>query len=212
LGAARDSVRLALVAGLQVLAPRQRAVLLLRDVLGWPAAEVAEALGMTTTAVKSILQRARARLGEVSPETTEEPDEPEFRAVLERYIAAFENSDLAALTELLRADATIQTPPSPTWYSGVATCLKFLALHAMDRPGDWRFLRIRANGRPAAAAYHLGPDGAYHVAGLSLLETDRKQITGIVFDTEPRLFELFELPAVLSAAELDRRESAGPVR
>ena len=116
----RESLRLALVATFQYLPPRQRAVLLLRDVLAFPAAEVAEILGTTTAAVKSALQRARARLDEVAPAADQvaEPTEPEARALLDQYIRAFQTSDAAALKQLLRRDATLELPPSPAWFAG----------------------------------------------------------------------------------------------
>ena len=113
--ATRNSVRLALIASLQHLPSRQRAVLILRDVLAWPAAEVAELLSMSVAAVKSALQRARTRLGEVAPIADHVPEltEPEHRELLNRYIAAFQNADAAALERLLRKDATLEAPPQP---------------------------------------------------------------------------------------------------
>src|SRR5215467_10737919 len=116
----RESLRLALIASFQYLPPRQRAVLLLRDVLAFPAADVADMLGMTTTAVKSALQRARGRLEEVAPAADQvaEPSEPEARALLDQYIRAFETADAAALKQLLRRDATLELPPSAAWFTG----------------------------------------------------------------------------------------------
>ncbi len=116
----RQSMRLALIAALQYLPARQRAVLILRDVLGWRAAETAELLGATTTAVNSVLQRARERLAQVSPaeEDIREPTDPADRALLGRYAAAFENADVTALTALLREDATLEMPPQPVWFAG----------------------------------------------------------------------------------------------
>src|ERR1700733_4742577 len=105
---ARDSLRLALIASFQYLPPRQRAVLLLREVLAFPASDVARMLGTTTVAVKSALQRARARLSEGAPAQVAEPSGPAARAVLDQYIAAFENADAAALERLLRRDAVLE--------------------------------------------------------------------------------------------------------
>ena len=126
---ARDSVRLALIASLQYLPARQRAVLLLREVLGFPAAEVAAMLGTSTAAVKSTLQRARARLDEVAPapESVIEPTEPHARDLLGQYIAGFENADTAALEKALRTDAAIELVGTRTWFSGRVTCLRYLA-------------------------------------------------------------------------------------
>jgi RNA polymerase sigma-70 factor (ECF subfamily) len=126
--AARQWLRLALIASLQYLPARQRAVLLLREVLGFPAAEVASMLGTSTTAVKSTLQRARARLDEVAPEPERiiEPTEPRALELLGQYIAGFENADTAALEKALRADAAIEMVGTRTWFSGRTTCLRYL--------------------------------------------------------------------------------------
>ena len=137
--AAREWLRLALIASLQYLPARQRAVLLLREVLGFPAAEVAEMLGTSTAAVKSALQRARARLDEVAPapERVIEPTEPRALELLSQYIAGFENADTAALEKALRTDAAIEMVGSRTWFSGRTTCLRYLA-HVIGSPGDWQ--------------------------------------------------------------------------
>src|SRR5437764_2740077 len=125
---AREGLRLALIASLQYLPPRQRAVLVLRDVLAFPAAEVAVMLGTTTVSVKSALQRARTRLKELAPAADQiaEPTESQARALLDQYIAAFENADATALERLLLADATIEAPPLRTWFTGRTTCVPFL--------------------------------------------------------------------------------------
>ena len=151
---ARESLRLSLIACLQYLPPRQRAVLLLRDVLAFPAAEVAGMLGISTVAVKSALQRARARLEQVAPaaEEVSEPTEPQARALLEAYIAAFENADPAALERVLRKDAALEPVGSLTWFSGRDTCMRYVT-QFFGAPGDWRMAATAANGQPAAAAY-----------------------------------------------------------
>ena len=117
----RESVRLAFVAALQHLSPRQRAVLVLRDVLQWKAAEVAEAIGTTTAAVNSLLQRARAQLDAVGPsqdDTIAAPDSPEARDLLARYIAAFEAYDIDALVKMFTEEAIWEMPPFTGWYHG----------------------------------------------------------------------------------------------
>src|SRR4051794_24436983 len=136
----RSTLRLALVASLQYLPARQRAVFILREVLAFPAADVAATLDMTVPAVKSALQRARARLDEValSADDLAEPDSPEARAVLDRYVAAFENADAAALEELLRADATLEVSGSATWFAGKRTCAPYLARHVLLTAGEYR--------------------------------------------------------------------------
>src|SRR5258708_15857963 len=116
----RAGVRLAFVAALQYLSARQRAMLILRDVLEWPAADVAELLGTTTTAVNSGLRRARTQLAQAMPAEDElaEPDDAVQRAVLERFAAAIERADASAMAELLRADAVLEMPPFLTWFPG----------------------------------------------------------------------------------------------
>jgi RNA polymerase sigma-70 factor (ECF subfamily) len=194
--ATRASLRLALVATMQYLPARQRAVLLLRDVLAWPAAEVAEVLDTTTAAVKSALQRARARIDEVAPAADHlvEPTEPEARAQLHRYIAAFENADPAALKEVLRTDVLLELPPSPTWFDGddALRC----AVDGLGAPGDWRMIPTAANGQPAAAAYHRDGDGTYRAYAIVALTVTTTGIARLVVFADPGLFATFGLPLV----------------
>jgi RNA polymerase sigma-70 factor, ECF subfamily len=169
--AARDGLRLALIASLQYLPPRQRAVLLLRDVLQFSAAEVAVMLGSTIASVKSALQRARARLEEVCPAADEitEPAWPQARALLDRYIAAFENADAAALERLLVHDAILEATPLRTWFAGRKTCVSFLRDQLLGAPGTWRMLATSANGQPAAAVYARDPNGMLRPYGICVL-------------------------------------------
>jgi RNA polymerase sigma-70 factor (ECF subfamily) len=155
--AARDSVRLAFIAGLQLLPPRQRAVLLLRDVLAFSAAEAGEALGLSVPAVKSALQRARARLDEAAPHRDEvlEPSSPRARELLAAYMAAWEASDPEAFRRVLRADAAIEPVGSRAWFAGRDNCLAF-AGPSMGAPGDWRMVATTVNDQPAAAAWFRG--------------------------------------------------------
>jgi RNA polymerase sigma-70 factor (ECF subfamily) len=195
--AARDSVRLALVAALQYLPARQRAVLLLREVLGFSAGEVAAMLDVSTAAVKSTLQRARARLDEVapSPETVVEPTEPHVRDLLRQYIAGFENADLATLEKALRTDAAIELVGTRTWFSGKVTCLRYLA-HVLGSPGDWLMTPAHANGHPAAATYHRAADGTHQALGVAVLAATPTGIARItVFPGGPELVARFGLPA-----------------
>ena len=195
--AARDSVRLALVAALQYLPARQRAVLLLREVLGFSAAEVAAMLEVSTAAVKSTLQRARARLEEVapSPESVVEPTESDARDLLRQYIAGFENSDMAALERALRTDAAIELVGTRTWFSGKETCLRYLA-HVLGAPGDWLMTPVHANGQPAAATYYRTPDGTYQALGVAVLTAAPTGIARItVFPGGPELVARFGLPS-----------------
>jgi RNA polymerase sigma-70 factor, ECF subfamily len=191
--AAREGLRLALIASLQYLPPRQRAVLVLRDVLAFPATEVAVMLGTTTVSVKSALQRARARLEERAPAADEitEPTAPRARALLNQYIAAFENADTAALERLLLADATLEATPLRTWFAGRKTCVPFLRNRLLGSPGDWRMLATNANGQPAAAAYTRDQHGNYQSYGICVLTVTGAGIRRISSFGDPRLVTVF---------------------
>ncbi|HSR86494.1 MAG TPA: sigma-70 family RNA polymerase sigma factor [Streptosporangiaceae bacterium] len=199
----RESLRLALIASFQYLPPRQRAVLLLRDVLAFSAAEVAGILDMTTTAVKSALQRARARLEEVTPDegTVSEPQDPHAQALLDAYISAFETADAAALKQLLRRDATLELPPSAAWFTGGRAIAE--AVRGLGAPGDWRMLGASANGQPAAAAYHRQPDGSYSAYGIVVLTATSTGIARLVVFGDPGLFRWFDLPQTYQFAPRD---------
>jgi RNA polymerase sigma-70 factor (ECF subfamily) len=205
----RESLRLALIASFQYLPPRQRAVLILREVLAFPAADVATMLGTSTAAVKSTLQRARARLHEAAPAADQvaEPDEPEARALLDQYIGAFETADAAALERLLRADATLELPPSAAWFAGGEAIAGAVA--GLGSPGDWRMVPTAANGQPAAAVYLRGGDGSYRAYGIVVLTVTTTGIAGIVVFADPGLFASFGLPQVLPAGTA---QSAGKAR
>lgn len=194
---ARESLRLGLIACLQYLPARQRAVLILRDVLAFPAAEVATMLGTSTVAVKSTLQRARARLEQVapSPEDVSEPAEPEARALLEAYISAFQNADPAALERVLRKDAALEPVGSLTWFSGRDTCMRYVR-QFFGAPGDWQMAATAANGQPAAAAYLRGPDGVHRAFGLAVLSVTGTGIARIVVFGDPGLVTRFGFPPV----------------
>jgi RNA polymerase sigma-70 factor, ECF subfamily len=191
--AAREGLRLALIASLQYLPPRQRAVLVLRDVLAFPATEVAVMLGTTTVSVKSALQRARARLSELGLAAGQitEPAAPRARALLDQYIAAFENADAAALERLLIEDATIEATPLRTWFAGRKTCVPFLRDHVLGSPGDWRMLATSANGQPAAAAYTRDQRGNYQPYGICVLTVTSAGIRRISSFGDPRLVTVF---------------------
>lgn len=194
--AERDSLRIALIAGLQHLHPRQRAVLILREVLAFPAAEVATMLDTTVAAVKSTLQRARARLDAGSPDLCE-PASPEARALLDQYMAGFERADIAALERALRTDAAIELVGTSTWFSGRATCLTFLA-SVIGAPGDWQMIPTTANHQPAAAAYQRAPDGVLRAYGLGVLTATPTGVARIhVFPGGPDLLAHFNLPATI---------------
>ena len=169
--ASRAGVRLAFVAALQHLSARQRAILILRDVLEWPAADVAELLGTTTTAVNSGLRRARTHLAHAMPAEDElaEPDDAAQRAVLDRFAAAIEGADTRALAELLRADAVLEMPPFLTWFAGRDAVAGFVGSQLFTAPGDLRLLPAAANGQAAFAVYRLGEHGVYQAHALQVL-------------------------------------------
>jgi len=192
----RESLRLALIAARQHLPPKQRAVLILREVLAFPAAEVATMLDTTVAAVKSTLQRARARLDETAPVRGEviEPDDPQAQALLAEYIAGFENADTAALERALRTDAAIELVGTSTWFNGRVRCLRLLG-DAVGSPGDWRMLPTTANGQPAAVAYVRSSEGGPHQAfGLGLLTPTSSGLTHIHVFTDPDLARRFGFP------------------
>ena len=199
----RQSIRLALVAALQHLPPRQRAVLILRDVLAWKAAEVAEVMDTTTTAVNSILQRARATLEAAAPSEDEvvEPHDAQQRELLNRYVAAFEAKDIAAIVDLFTKDAVWEMPPFIGWYQGAENIGRLIDTQCPARgPGDMRLVPTRANGQPAFGLYMRDTaDGVYRPFNLPVLTIGPDGITHVAsfFDTD--LFALFGLPESLPA-------------
>ncbi|GAA3278158.1 MULTISPECIES: RNA polymerase subunit sigma-70 [Dactylosporangium] len=187
----RAGLRLALVAALQLLPARQRAALVLREVLQLSAAEVAEALDTSVASVNSSLQRARAALREAAPELDDlrEPADPDERAVVERYASAFEAADVPALTRLLAADVVLEMPPVNLWLAGRHHYATFMErVFAMRGPG-WRTRPITANGAPGLAAY--SPDGLPH--SLQIFRVYRGQVRSSVTFADPRLFALFDI-------------------
>jgi RNA polymerase sigma-70 factor, ECF subfamily len=193
---ARQSVRLAVMTALQELPARQRAVLILRDVVQFSAAEVAELLETTPAAVNSSLQRARARLAEISPseESITEPDDAERRELLDRYCAAFENADMAALTELLQADVKLEMPPLPVWFTGQDTVMRFLAARAFTKAGDIVMVPTAANAQPAVAEYRRGADRIMRAHSIHVLTAGATGIAAITVFLDPALFTAFGLP------------------
>jgi RNA polymerase sigma-70 factor (ECF subfamily) len=199
--AERNHLRLALIVSLQHLPPQQRAVLVLREVLAFPAAAVAEMLEISVAAVKSSLQRARATLNEVAADHQEvaEPSDARAKALLDQYIAAFENSDAAALEKLLRRDTVLEATPSRTWFSGLATCLPYLVNYAHLKADEWRMIPTSANGQPAAAAYQRTAEGVYEPFGIVVLTVAEDGLARITVFGDPSLFPLFSLPSELPA-------------
>jgi RNA polymerase sigma-70 factor (ECF subfamily) len=196
----RESVRLAFVAALQHLSPRQRAVLLLRDVLQWRSAEVAEAIGTTTTAVNSLLQRARSQLDTVRPSSSDRlaaPDSTEAQDLLARYIAAFESYDIDRLVELFTAEAVWEMPPYTGWYQGPQAIIALIHQQCpAESAGDMRMLPLVANGQPAAAMYMRA--GEHYVAfQLHVLDVRADGVSHVVAFLDDTLFTKFGLPRSL---------------
>ena len=197
---ARETIRLAFVAALQHLPPKQRAVLVLRDVFRWKASEVAQLLDTSVASVNSALQRAHATLEAAAVgESATEPLDDEQRGLLARYVDAFERYDMDSLTSLLRDDASWSMPPYELWlqsHDEIRTwCLG---------PGigcrDSRLIPVEANGSPAFGQYKPSPDGGREPWSLQVVEISDGAIAGITFflDT-PHLFPLFGLPNGLDA-------------
>jgi RNA polymerase sigma-70 factor (ECF subfamily) len=200
LAAERETIRLAFVAALQHLPPRQRAVLILREVLRWKASEVAELLDTSVASVNSALQRARATLAErdVTAETAQ-PIDSEQEALLERYVDAFERYDLDSLTALLHEDATMSMPPFAMWLRGRDEIRAWFLGKGSGCQGS-RLVPTRASGAPAFGQYRAGADGGHAAWALQVLDIENGRVTGLTsFLDVDRVFPLFGLPARLPA-------------
>ena len=206
LAVARETIRLAFVAALQFLPPRQRAVLILREVLRWQAAEVAELLDTSVASVNSALQRARATLAakDVAAGGSSEPMDAQKQALLERYVDVFERFDVEAFVALLHEDATLSMPPDRFWLRG------------RDLLGAWwrgpgakcagsRVVPISVNGTPGCAAFRAAPDGAHEAFAVQVLETSDGLITAVHAFRDLRLFAQFGLPTRLEPSRRDVR-------
>ncbi|MBP2327947.1 RNA polymerase sigma-70 factor (ECF subfamily) [Kibdelosporangium banguiense] len=193
----RDSMRLALVAAMQLLPPRQRAVWVLREVLEFSAAEVAEQLDTSVASVNSALQRARAGLAGAEGKVAQ-PDDPAVRQTVEAYVRAFEAADVDALVELLTEDAMLEMPPVPLWYLGRDDYAAFIRRVFTMRGVGWRMTPTAANGQPAVAAYAPDPDGGHRLHTLQVFTVTEGKIAHTVVFQDPAVFAAFDLPTVLS--------------
>ena len=195
--ALRQSTRLAFVAALQHLPSRQRAALLLNEVLGWSAQEVAESLEMSVAAVNSALQRARATLAAKNVAITDEPLSDSQAELLEKYVDAFHDYDVDALVALMREDATLSMPPYTLWLQGPDAIRAWLLGRGKGCRGS-KLVRTNASGSPAFAQYRRSAEGEYRAWSLTILELDGTRIKAwnAFLDTE-RLFPLFGLPLTL---------------
>jgi RNA polymerase sigma-70 factor (ECF subfamily) len=189
---ARDTMRLAFVAALQILPPQQRAVLILRDVLQWRAAEVAALLDLSVAAVNSALQRAHARLP-ADHDTVVEPSEPRQRELLDRYVAAFENADVDTLVSVLTEDAMFEMPPYHTWFRGGGVIGAFLGAR-MAQLGNARIVRSSANGQPAVALYTPADSAQHRLHSLHVLTFAPIGVSRIVAYQNPSGLRSFNLP------------------
>jgi RNA polymerase sigma-70 factor, ECF subfamily len=198
----RQSVALAFLVAIQLLPARQRAVLILHDVLGFQAAECAGFLDLTTAAVNSSLQRARGTLGAQERELSPAPPTSAQSAVLERYVRAWESADVDALVALLLDDATLEMPPLPQWLRGAGAIGQSIGgmVFAAAGPGAFRLVPTEANGQPAFAAYQLDRDcGEMWAMALHVLGLSDGRIASITAFLDPSLLPAFGLPATIPA-------------
>jgi RNA polymerase sigma-70 factor (ECF subfamily) len=201
----RETTRLAFVAALQHLPARQRAALLLRDVLDLSAAETAEVLELSVASVNSALQRARAQLAarrardERAEEEDTMPPSPIDERVVAQYVAAFEASDVGLLAGLLRRDVCLEMPPIPTWFSGYDEVLRFFAERVIGSGAVRRLLPICANGGLGVAAYVRQADGTMQAHSIQVLEIEDGGISRIYAFLDRSLFAAFGLPETIDA-------------
>jgi RNA polymerase sigma-70 factor (ECF subfamily) len=195
--AAKETLKLAFIAALQHLPPKQRAVLILREVLRWKASEVAELLETSEASVNSALQRARATLDEteISQDEVADPADAEHEDLLARYMQAFERYDIDALTSLLHEDATLSMPPYELWLTGHEDIAAWLLGPGCECRGS-KLIPVAANGSIAFGQYRpSGPNGEHEPWGLVVIETRDGKVSGInTFLDTSSLFPLFGLP------------------
>ena len=201
----RESVELAFIAALQYLPGRQRAVLILRDVLGFSAREVADALEASPASVDSALQRAHKTVDQRLPQRSQQATlralgDDALRTIVAEFIDAWERADVDAVVAMLAEDAAMTMPPMPTWYRGREAIAVFLSARPLSGTVRWRTVQTRANGQPAFAHYIWDPDEKTFLAhGVTVLALDGAQIAQINSFLTPEAFERFGLPAEIGA-------------
>jgi RNA polymerase sigma-70 factor (ECF subfamily) len=202
----KESVELAFLAVIQLLPPRQRAVLILRDVLGWRAIDVADLLDSSVASVNSALQRARGTLATGLPPAGQEAAHPGAAdavetSILARYMRAWEEGDMNALAAILSQDAVLTMPPAPTWFEGrQAIAAFFHSLCFSGQPKRFRMVPTGANGQPACAAYQWDADeGHYRFSGIMVLRIQGDLVAEITGFGDPGSFSSFGLPEHLGA-------------
>ena len=195
LAAEKETLRLAFVAALQHLPAKQRAVLILREVLRWQASEVAELLDTSVAGVNSALQRARATIEELHLDQSgvADVDEAEQKALLAKYVKAFEAYDMAALTALLKDDAAFSMPPFPLWVVGPDQIRAFMTTTGAKCEGS-KVLVTEANGGPAFGIYNPTAEGDYAGWAVVVMETSAGRVSGLHHFIDPQLFSEFGLP------------------
>lgn len=189
--AMREGVELAFLTAIQKLPGRQRAILILRDVLGWTASGVAELLDSTVAAVNSALQRARATIEDELPASSRVAAAPSDRKLLAAYVDAWDRADMEALTALLREDAILRMPPQPSIAGAAEIAEFFYAGPCLGKVGVTRLTPTRANGRPAVAMHRRGEGGALEPHGVMLFEIEGDEIVALDAFIEARLVALF---------------------
>ncbi|MFI5957586.1 sigma-70 family RNA polymerase sigma factor [Cryptosporangium sp. NPDC051539] len=197
----RTGLRLAFVAALQHLSARQRAALILREVLDFSSAEAADVLSTTSASVNSALQRARARLKEagIAEEQVAEPSGAEQHAWVDRYLKAFEKADVEGLKRLLTEDVIMEMPPMVNWFVGRENYGVFMDWVFAKSGSEWRFRPVGANGQPGFAAYNRGPTGAFELHTLQVFTVTSNGISRNSVFRDAEVFASFELPATLEA-------------
>lgn len=206
----RESVSLAFLTVLQLLPPRQRAILILSDVLDWRASEIASLLSLSVSAVNSALHRARVTMAK-QYHTDEQERAKDLtvstrtQALLERYLQAWDSKDVDGLVALMKEDASFTMPPSPSWYHGRAAIRTLLTAQALapETQNRWRFFPTDANGCPAFAVYHAtSPDGTFQAFGIQIITLEESQSGLLIADVttflNPSLFSHFGFPPELS--------------
>lgn len=197
----REGIRLAFVRVVQLLPPRQRAALILHDVLDWSVAEVATILETTDVAINSALQRARATIARPRESATLAARQSE---IVDRFVRAWESGNFDDFVQLLATDAVMSMPPWEYWLEGkdavMATMLSSGTWDGAPRPGRYRIVSAPMNGEPGGLAYVLGPDGRYHAVCLTVLSLDAEgRITELTTFVLPELFAAWGFPATLDA-------------
>lgn len=197
-----ESTRLALIAALQHLPARQRAVLLLRDVLRWRAAEVSELLDVSVPAVNSMLQRARSTLdkAQLTQEDVAEPSDAQIADTLAKWVAAFERYDMDELVRLMHAETVWEMPPKLNWARGAGDIIALIKKNCPKQyAGAFRFVPTSANGRPALGMYMLDDDGTHRPFSVQVLDIGAGGVGHIVQFFDTSLFGFFGLPDVLES-------------